>query len=75
MKKRSPKVEAFLAEVIAVSRKHGLSIDHEDNHGAFLVVEFSEENAQWLNAAYDETSEEEPKDHSAELPPTWEPPE
>lgn len=32
-----PKVDAFLTELIEVSKRHGLSLAHEDNHGAFIV--------------------------------------
>ena len=49
------KIDAFLAEVIEVSKKHGLSIGHEDSHGGFLVHKFSQGNADWLMAADDET--------------------
>lgn len=49
------KIDAFLAEVIEISRKHGLSIGHEDSHGGFLVHKFSQDNADWLMAAGDET--------------------
>lgn len=49
------KIDAFLAEVIEVSKKHGLSISHEDAHGAFEVKEFSESSADWLMNAHDVT--------------------
>lgn len=39
---------AFLSEVASVCRKHGISLSHEDTHGAFQTVEFSEENEKWL---------------------------
>lgn len=32
-----PKVEAFLAEVVEVCKRHGMSISHEDTQGAFIV--------------------------------------
>lgn len=51
----SEKVDAFLNELIAVSKKHGLCIGHEDIHGSFLVHEYTEENAEWLLAASDDT--------------------
>ena len=46
-----PEVDAFLSEILAVCRKHGMSIGHEDSHGSFIVQEFSEEGAGWLAAA------------------------
>lgn len=49
------KIDAFLTEVIEVSKRHGLSIGHEDNHGGFLVHKFSQDNADWLMNAADET--------------------
>jgi len=30
-------VDAYLGEVVAVGRRHGLSLGHEDRHGAFVV--------------------------------------
>ena len=49
------KIDAYIEEVLAVSRKHGLSISHEDSQGAFIVEEFSKANADWLLAAHDAT--------------------
>lgn len=51
----SKKIDAFIEEVIAVSKKHGLSISHEDGHGAFEIEKFSEANASWLRHAHDAT--------------------
>lgn len=44
-------IEAFLDEIEAVCRKHGLSLAHEDFQGAFIVQLFSEENIGWLRDA------------------------
>lgn len=49
------KIDAFLAEVIEVSKKHGLSISHQDGGGAFEVVEFNERDVNWLMDAEDAT--------------------
>ena len=49
------KIDAFLAEIVEVSKRHGLSIGHEDSHGGFLVHTFSQDNADWLMAAADQT--------------------
>jgi len=46
-----PAVEEFLAEVIAVARKHGISLAHEDSHGAFIVRRFREADIEWLSDA------------------------
>lgn len=32
------KVDDFLNEIIEVSKKHGMSISHEDGHGSFIVI-------------------------------------
>lgn len=49
----APEIDAFLADIEAVCRKHGLSISHEDGHGGFLIEKFNEETMQWLHAASD----------------------
>jgi len=47
----TPKTDAFLKEVIAVCRKHEMSISHEDGEGAFIVGPFDKGNIEWLEAA------------------------
>jgi len=46
------KADAFLAEIKEVCRKHGLCIEHEDRHGAFVLVPFTEEVAGFLDSAH-----------------------
>jgi hypothetical protein len=46
-----PAVDAFLEEVLAVARKHGFAIAHEDEHGGFVIVFYDERTADWLRAA------------------------
>lgn len=48
-----PEIDAFLADIEAVCRKHGLSLSHEDGQGAFEVEALSESNLEWLNNACD----------------------
>lgn len=49
MTNRTPQADAFIAEIIAVSRKHGMALSHEDGHGAFLVVPHIDEQCyRWL---------------------------
>lgn len=48
-----PDVDAFLAEIVEVCRKHKLSISHEDQHGNFEIEEFYEQNVRWLLKAND----------------------
>jgi len=44
------KVEAFLSDIEEVCRSHGMSISHEDCHGAFIATDFSEETLKWLKS-------------------------
>ena len=53
----NPKIDAFLAEIAEVSKKHGLSIAHEDAHGNFEIEKFNMKNIEWLNDASDRTGE------------------
>lgn len=41
----------FLREVVALSRKYGVSLSHEDGHGGFEVETLSEYNLEWLAEA------------------------
>ena len=55
---RSKKIEtptemnAFFSDIVDVYKKHGLSIAHEDYHGAFIVEPYSELNVKWLKSAH-----------------------
>jgi len=48
-------IDAFIEELLAVCRKHGLCIAHEDSHGAFIIENLKETRVNWLRAAHDET--------------------
>lgn len=50
------KIDKFLEEIIAVCRKWGFSISHEDGHGSFEIEDFLESNAEWLMSATDNTT-------------------
>jgi hypothetical protein len=55
--------EAFLAEIEAVCRKHGVVIAHEDRHGAFVLDPLTDEGLAWLMAAeFDSRTEESEED-------------
>lgn len=43
---------AFLVELEVLMRKHNVSISHEDGHGAFILVDFNEDNLEWLSDAH-----------------------
>jgi len=58
MDTENPKIDAFLEDVIAVCRKHGLTISHEDTHGAFVIEVASEDSGEWLLHAVDDTDPE-----------------
>ena len=46
------KVDAFIEDVIAVCRQHGMSIGREDSRGAFVVEVLDETNFTWLRDAH-----------------------
>lgn len=45
-------MEAFLHEILSVYKKYGLSLGHEDDHGAFEVWPYDEDNVFWLMHAH-----------------------
>lgn len=51
----NPKIDAFLAEIEEVCKKHGFHISHEDGQGAFEIVNY--EVGSWIDAAHDCTDE------------------
>ncbi len=53
-----PEIDAFLDEVIAVCKKHGMSISHEDGHGAFEITAYDETATEWLRGAHDDRKDE-----------------
>lgn len=44
------KVEEFLGDIEQVCRSHGISISHEDHHGAFIATDFNERDCEWLKS-------------------------
>ena len=57
MRVRSERVNAFLAELLDLGRKHGLSLAHEDTQGAFEVHDLDQELIDWLLDASDKTTD------------------
>ena len=55
--KQSDRVRAFLADILALEQRHGLTLGHEDGHGAFEVSEGGDGENAWLNGAADCTPE------------------
>ncbi len=45
------KGQEFLIEIEKLCHKYGISISHEDSHGAFLLEEYDEELMAWLREA------------------------
>lgn len=41
----------FFNEIEEVSKKYNISISHEDGHGSFELVRYSEELMDWLRNA------------------------
>jgi hypothetical protein len=52
----SERIEVFLNAIEQECRRHGLSIAHEDSHGAFEIVEFNEPDLEWLRGAKDSST-------------------
>ena len=42
------RMKHILDEIHSVCMKHGLSISHEDGHGAFIIEDYNERNIDWL---------------------------
>ena len=34
----APDVDAFIADIVAVCKKHNMTIGHEDSQGAFVII-------------------------------------
>lgn len=54
---RKKKLGTFKHELIALYRKHGVSIGHEDNHGAFIIRDFCESDVRWIENATNDATE------------------
>lgn len=46
-------VAAFLKDIHAVCKKHGLCIEHEDSHGSFIIGKYyNVTDFRWLESAH-----------------------
>lgn len=59
---RKKKLGAFKDELVALYRKHGVSIGHEDNHGAFIIRDLRESDIRWIQNATNHATE--PLEHT-----------
>ncbi len=50
---RDHRSAAFLSDLIAVYRQHGLALGHEDTQGAFEIRELDGDLVEWLEQAID----------------------
>jgi len=48
MDKEKASERSFLEDIVAVYKKHNLSLSHEDKQGGFLVEPYSQSNVDWL---------------------------
>lgn len=53
----SPRIDAFLSDIVEVYRKHGLCLSHEDTQGGFEVMTLDEHLVDWLMDASDRVTE------------------
>ncbi len=42
---------AFIADLVEVYDRHGLALSHEDDQGAFIISERSQELIDWVSGA------------------------
>lgn len=45
-------IDNFLDELEKLYRKYGLSLGHEDEHGAFTIEKFNEGDVKWVREAH-----------------------
>jgi hypothetical protein len=46
------KIKLFKKVILAVCKAFELSISHEDDHGAFMIVPFDDTHVDWFEAAF-----------------------
>ncbi len=49
---KNERIDNFLQEIAFVCKKHGFSISHEDEHGAFVIEAHDEAKIEWLMGAH-----------------------
>jgi hypothetical protein len=60
MAEQSARVSEFIEEIVALSKRFGFSLSHEDGHGSFIVETFTQHNVDWLRDADDQTHKDPP---------------
>jgi hypothetical protein len=56
-KERAEKKKAFLKDLLEVYEKHGICLSHEDSHGAFKLVPYSDIYVEWVKECFDDDLE------------------
>lgn len=41
-------IKCFYRELIALYKKYGISISHEDSQGGFIIENYNEHNVDWI---------------------------
>ena len=41
-------IRCFYRDLIALYKKYGISISHEDSHGSFIIENYNEHNVDWI---------------------------
>ena len=59
--------EAFLADIEAVCRKHGIVVAHEDRHGCFVLDPLTDEGLAWLLGAEFDDRDAQPEEDDGDL--------
>lgn len=52
--KTEEEIKAFMEEILAVCKKHGIAISHEDGHGSFEFEVYDQYYENWFRQALDQ---------------------
>jgi hypothetical protein len=56
--KENKEIDLFIQEILALCKKHGFSIAHEDTHGSFVIEKYNDYDSEWFEAAMINIKEE-----------------